>query len=171
GLRVASTLAGDAELLLIPGYPLRFYARNGDRAVIARAATALAAQPWCHRVFVAPDYASESHDPRVVSRRTVATDHIRAPDLCVTVRHSDRPNQFGWPGQCPIDVTLPYVGNHGGLSPQERSCLAIFAGSMFRRDVSVATKTSIVDLMPTILAAMGLDLPATMASCPLPCRL
>jgi arylsulfatase A-like enzyme len=159
GLKVDTSFADGADLLAVPGYPLRLYARGRDQEIIARAATVLAAQAWCDRVFVAEPEGIGRDVANVVPRGAVRMEHPRAPDLCVTVRYDGEADSFGLPGRSWIDTTLPYAANHGGLSPQERACLAIFAGSRFRSGHRVVEPVSLVDLLPTMLAALGLGVP------------
>lgn len=155
GLHPATTFADGADLMIVPGYPIRLYARERDGAVVRRAAAALRAQPWCGELFALADL------PGTVPLASQRAGHARAPDLVLTLRHTAGPDANGMPGLCPVDRTSPFAGVHGGLSPQEAKCLAIFAGTRFREGTVVTESADAVDFLPTVLAALDLRAPAT----------
>lgn len=90
--------------------------------------------------------------------------HGRTPTKCrpvVCSRRLRRGQSERFPDAVYYDGSYPIgVGMHGGLSAHELSSLCILAGNAFRSGV-VASPTSIVDLVPTILSSLGLPLPST----------
>jgi len=153
GLSPAGTFSNGADLLVVPGYPIRLYARDRDRTVVHKAAAALRAQPWCGDLFALEDI----EDTLPLSAYGAA--HARAPDLILTMRSGPEPDPTGKPGVSPVDAASAFAGIHGGLSNQEIACLAILAGTWFRTGGVVTTRTSAVDVLPTMLEALGLQTP------------
>jgi len=153
GLIPACTFSDGADLLVVPGYPIRLYARSRDRTVVERAAAALFAQPWCGDLFALDDIKG------TVPLSAYGAAHERAPDLILTMQYEPGPDSTGRAGVSSVDAASPFAGIHGGLSDQETVCLAVLAGTRFRTGSVVTGRTSAVDLLPTMLEALGLKQP------------
>jgi len=84
----------------------------------------------------------------------------RSCDVLLTFAWDDRENEFGVPG---TDLTSGVGGHrlhsgHGGLSPWAMRTTLFAVGPSFRRGHRVTAPVGHVDLVPTILAIMGIDL-------------
>lgn len=153
GLSPAGSFSQGADLLVVPGYPIRLYARGRDRALVDRAAAALLAQPWCGDLFALASVEG------TLPLSAYGAAHERAPDLIVTMRGEHAPDPTGRPGVSQSDAASPFAGIHGGLSDQETACVVVLAGSCFRENAVIGTRSSAVDVLPTLLEALGLQSP------------
>ena len=93
----------------------------------------------------------------------------RAPDLWVALRTSDGPNAHGYPGTTLCDnPDIPVGGGiHGGLHRAELNTLLTLGGDLFRPESVVESPCAMTDLVPTMLGALGVELPGTVAGRPL----
>lgn len=156
GFRVGRHLEDGAELALVPGYAGNIRARNGDAGLIAAAAQALMAHDDVGMVFTAGDGPVEGNVPGAFSQSAIMAVHERSPDVVFTLGADDAEDPFGFVGTCRVDNSLPVgVGYHGGLHPAEMAPLLLAAGSAFGRSAISAAPSSVADLLPTILALIG----------------
>jgi phosphonoacetate hydrolase len=80
-----------------------------------------------------------------------------------TMRADDAPNAWGMPGTCYFDSDEYPVGGgtHGGLHEIEMTNLLAAQGASFRERYASDWPASHVDIVPTILSALGLRSPST----------
>jgi arylsulfatase A-like enzyme len=58
-------------------------------------------------------------------------------------------------------------GMHGGLNPHEMATVLMLGGPGVRPGLCSAAPAGLIDVAPTVLAALGLDIPPTMLGQPL----
>jgi arylsulfatase A-like enzyme len=83
-----------------------------------------------------------------------------APDVMISLRWSEKPNQFGIPGQIMADNARPAgKGTHVTLSKFDVHNILFAAGPDFRERTGSALPSSNLDLAPTILHVLGINPP------------
>ncbi|SIQ51715.1 alkaline phosphatase family protein [Bosea sp. TND4EK4] len=106
----------------------------------------------------------EGELPGTFSLGLVDLDHERAPELVFTLRSNDDADPFGHPGlglMTKGDVPIG-GGMHGGLNRHELNTTLIARGAGLTAGTVDGRATGIVDIAPTVLAALGLAPAATM---------
>lgn len=93
----------------------------------------------------------------------VHLDSAAAPDLLISYRWTEKPNELGVPGTITADIgrTVGH-GSHGTLSKFDLHNTLIAAGPDFRAGMTDEFPTSNADLAPTILNILGFDHPPHM---------
>lgn len=84
-----------------------------------------------------------------------------APDVVVAMRWRDTRNVWGTPGQIAAAGGKVGRGAHGSLSPFEMNNTLIAAGPSFKAGHVSEVPSGNVDLVPTVLALLGLPRPAS----------
>ena len=144
---------GDGRL--IPGTAPSLYLRDG--AAQAAIAGWLQDQPWCGPLF-ARQMDGEALPAGTLPLAAAHLDHPRAGDLVMVLARDEAAGQRELPGRCLHDnPDIPEgCGLHGGLSPYEISATLALSGSRFGKARRIDGPAGIVDVMPTILHALGL---------------
>ena len=143
-----------------------------DPADIDRVATWLMAQH-----FVGPVVATEARGVPLpegaLPLHCLGMDGVRAPDVAFSFAWNDETNAWGQrghnfqAGKVNLAGGLVGLGTHGSLSPADmRACLAC-SGPAFRTDVDVTHATAHPDVVPTVLACLGLERPASVEGRPI----
>ena len=116
-------------------------------------------QPWCGLVF-----SRHGDIPGTLDRTFLMHEHPRSPDLFFTMRGDDEVNGEGIPGGCfYASGDLPEGGSiHGGLHPREMTNLLALSCSAFGNGRIITNPAGITDVAPTVLALLGLEVPAPM---------
>lgn len=138
--------------------------RDGEPRTMKRVADWLNEQPWCAHVFTpAKGDGLNGLVPGTLDRTLLMVEHARAPEVYYTMRADDNVNQWGWRGTCYFDSDEYPVGGgtHGGLHEIEMNNLLAAQGTGFKQAFSSAWPASHVDVVPTILHALGLPAPAS----------
>lgn len=138
--------------------------RDGEFRAMKRVADWLNEQPWCAHVFTpAAGGGIGGVVPGTLDRALLMVGHERAPEVYYTMRADDATNAWGWRGTCYFDSDEYPVGGgtHGGLHEIEMNNLLAAQGAGVRRGFSSAWPASHVDIVPTILHALGLPAPAS----------
>ncbi|MEC9431934.1 MAG: alkaline phosphatase family protein [Pseudomonadota bacterium] len=118
-------------------------------APVAELAAWLMAQDWMGMVF------AREALPGTLPVSLVAGDHARAPDLHYVCRSGDGPDEFGFEGLGLYTGGIPVGGGmHGGLHRRELNTLLALGGPGVAPAVHDCP-AGIVDVSPTILAALG----------------
>ena len=87
----------------------------------------------------------------------VKIDTIAAPDVVMSFRWNNRPNEFGAPGMIDADWNRkPGAGTHATLSKFDMNNTLIAAGPDFRRGMVDQLPSGNIDLAPTILNILGI---------------
>lgn len=119
------------------------------------------------------DYLQRSPFPGVILTRektegtfTLAQVHLMsptAPDIIVSSRWRDQPNEFGTLGLVASDLGKNLgQGTHTTFSPHDLHNTLIASGPDFRHGWNDETPTGNIDVAPTILALLGLKPPQPM---------
>jgi arylsulfatase A-like enzyme len=136
------------------------YFRGGaDRSRVAAVAAALQKRPEVGAIFTRPSGAgAEGVAPGTLSFDVVRWNHARAGDLLVAANWTDRANEAGRRGTS----TQNGVAGHGTSSPYDIHATLIAAGPGFKQHATSPAPTGNVDLAPTLLALLGVPVPADM---------
>ncbi len=158
GFAAGPAIGTDVDIAVKPSYAGGLSVRNRDPALVARLCDWLIDQPWCGMIL--------SREPQAGALPMAALNVLndRAPDLWVVLRTGDGPNAYGYAGTTLCDnPDIPDGGGiHGGLHPAELTTLLTLGGDLFRPQAVRDTPCSLTDVAPTVLTALGVDVPATM---------
>ncbi len=148
---------GDADL--IAGTCAALYAR--DSVIQGRLVAWLQEQPWCGPIF-ARQMKDGAQPPGSLPLAAANLEHVRTGDIVFVLNRDDVAPNGGLLGRCLHDnPEIPTgCGMHGGLSPYEVSTILAFSGSLFATETKVTAPTGIIDILPTMLHALGLEAPA-----------
>ena len=115
----------------------------------------LRSQHWCGPLFTREGAGG------TLTHRHVAIAHRRAPDIAIVLRYNHDDNDFGLPGMTFHDSNYPTGGGcHGGLSAFELHNFLALAGSAFSQSETMTAPAGNIDITPTVLSLLGLDVPA-----------
>jgi predicted AlkP superfamily pyrophosphatase or phosphodiesterase len=90
----------------------------------------------------------------------VRANSADAPDVMVSLRWNEKPNQFGIPGHIMADNARPAgKGTHVTLSKFDVHNILFAAGPDFRERANTTLPSSNLDLAPTILRILGVESP------------
>jgi arylsulfatase A-like enzyme len=143
------------------------YVRDGNQAAIRTIVERLQRHPAVGAIFTrAAPGAADGFDgsvPGTLSLSAVRWNHPRAADVLFSPDWSDEANEHGFQG-----TSSSYgVAGHGSASPFDVHATLIAAGPDLKRQVVSKVPTANVDLAPTLLRLVGLDVPASMQGRPL----
>lgn len=137
------------------------YVKDHNEEIIRKIVTALQSQPWVGAVFTKGKKQGD-HKGRIegtLSFESIHWDHAdRAADILVDKNWNDEKNNFGYAGTSYSGG----VAGHGGLSPYEVHIPLVAAGPSFKSSFRDPLPTSNVDIVPTLLQAHGIAIPAGM---------
>jgi arylsulfatase A-like enzyme len=92
----------------------------------------------------------------------LGVDGPLAPDLLVTLAWSDETGEYGYRGVSP-ELGSTNQASHGGASPWEIRSTLILQGAGAASGLRSSLPSGVGDLGPTLLTALGLPVPASMA--------
>jgi len=168
GFPTAKAAAGDTLLLGVAGSAGELRLLDGDPRTRDRVVAWLQEHPSIGHLFTSDVNGIEGAAPGTFSLRLVGLDHARAPDIAFTLRSAREPDRYGLPGQCLFMGGVPPGGGmHGGLNPHELSTVLMLSGPGVQRGARIESPAGLIDVAPTILAALGLAIPPTMVGQPL----
>lgn len=158
GFRVGRAIGPDVDVVVKRSYAGGISIRDRDPAMTEKIFEWLIRQEWCGLVF------SREDREGALPMSAINVAGSRAPDLYVVLRTSDGANAHGYPGLCYADNGDISVGGgmHGGLHQHELNNLLTAGGDLFREAHVVETPTGLVDIVPTMLAALEVAAPASM---------
>jgi arylsulfatase A-like enzyme len=159
----------DDVVIASSGQAMLLHVRDHDPAQIGAIVRFLQQQPWAGVIFTPgkPGGAGvpvEGREPGTFALELVHLAHAeRGPDIVFTFPWSSAKNPFGVAGtdytQAAAFGPLPgAAGNHGSMSPWTVRNTFIAWGPDFKRGATIRTPASNVDLAPTLLALMNLDM-------------
>lgn len=128
----------------------------------------LLVQPWCGVVMAAEHALAQL--PGVIDLRALwnGQSNGRAPLLAVSPRWSSAPNEFGVPGAVMSLTTQAALrSSHGSVSPFDLHALFIANGASFQAGLHSSIPTGAIDLLPTVLTLLGMDVPSEIDGRPL----
>ena len=112
---------------------------------------------WVGPIFtrgLSPDSMTGAH-AGTVSFAAIGWDHERSADILTGGNWGDSDNEFGWRGE----VLTPGIAGHGSSSPWDVHATLIAAGPDIKRNIASPIPTGNFDVMPTVLALMGVPVP------------
>ena len=168
GFTTAKAAEDGAVLLGVPGAFGELRLRTGDERMRDRVVAWLQEHPAIGHLFTCDRGGIEGASPGTLSLRLVGLDHARAPDIAFTLRSGTAPDHHGLPGRGLFMGGVPVNGGmHGGLNPHELLTVLILGGPGVLPGARIEAPAGLIDVAPTVLAALGLDLPPTMVGQPL----
>lgn len=121
-------------------------------------------QPYIGMLFSRGRNGVEGEIPGTLALSLVDLDHARAPELVYVLRSDDRPDEFGNPGLGIVtkgDVPVR-GGMHGGLNRHELNTVLMARGTGFAAGTLDQRPCGLIDIAPTVLAALGVAPAASM---------
>ncbi|MGY2047343.1 alkaline phosphatase family protein [Methylobacterium sp. JK268] len=162
--RAAERTLEGASLAMTGGNMGEIRILDGGAARLHAVAQWLMEQDFTGMVFTRGGGDGEGEVPGTFPLSAVDLDHARAPDLVFVLRSDDGPDRFGLPGNGVMaDCDVPVGGGmHGGLNRHELTTTLILRGAGLPPGRVDRRAAGIIDIAPTVLAALGLPPAATM---------
>jgi len=145
------------------GQSVLFYVTSHDARDVARLVAFLQQQPWIDVVFTRGGKEGLGSVPGTLSLDLTKGAHAsRSPDVAAALTWTSNRNPYGVPGTQTINSgkTGPLTGGasgHGGLSPWVVHNTLVLWGNDFKARARVTAPASLADVMPTVLAVLGVD--------------
>ncbi|MBT6136131.1 MAG: hypothetical protein HOH65_01550 [Rhodospirillaceae bacterium] len=155
GFAVGHAIGPDVDIAIKRGYSGQITVRDRTPRLLRRVVDWMHDQEWAGMMF------TRDGIDGTLPMASLNVLNNRSPDLNYTLKASDAVNEYGYPGTCLADNgDIPVGGGmHGGLHPIELNGFLAAGGDLFRRNTLVETPCGIVDVAPTMLAAMGIASP------------
>jgi phosphonoacetate hydrolase len=167
GFPTAAAATDGAMLLGVAGAFGELRLRTGDQRARDRVIAWLQEHPAVGHLFTQDVNGIDGAGPGTLSLRLVGLDHARAPDIAFTLRSGAEPDHYGLPGRGLFMGGVPVGGGmHGGLNRRELSNLLVLGGPGVVAG-ELRAPAGLIDVAPTVLAALGLGVPPTMLGQPL----
>lgn len=150
---------GSPDVIVAEG---AIHLRGSDPARVAAIVTALQRRPEVGAIFTrpAPGGGSEGVVPGTLSFDAARWNHpARAGDILISANWVSEKNDAGFAGKTTAGGV---VAGHGTSSPYDIHSTLIAAGPDFREHAISEVPTANVDLAPTLLDVLGLQIPPTM---------
>ncbi len=129
--------------------------RDGDQGLRRALVEWLSDRPWCGIILTGGGDGVEGGVPGTFDFALMHMDHQRTPDVSYVMRNDG--------GRCYFNGDYPEGGGtHGGLHPDELNNLLAVQGSLFKSGHVSDLAAGIIDVAPTILAAIGVPRPVSM---------
>jgi phosphonoacetate hydrolase len=157
------------EVLLTPGATVGITLKSGDPVRLKALGAALMEMTQTGMLFAQVGDDGQPIIDGAFDRALVGADHPRSPDMYWVGRSSMEADQHGLAGVCiyTTGVNVPVGGGmHGGLHPNEMNTLLAFGGAGMPA-ARINDHANLTDIVPTVLAALGIDRPSTMTGLPL----
>ena len=137
----------DGEIMVVGnGGSVLFYVIGHDTAVVQRLVIWLQQSDFAGVIF------SRDQIDGTFPLATAKIDTPTAPDVVMSFRWNDKPNEFGVPGMIDADWNRkPGAGTHATLSKFDMTNTLIATGPDFRRDMMDQLPSGNIDLAPTVL--------------------
>jgi arylsulfatase A-like enzyme len=160
GLKAAPD-SGDV-VLASSGQAVAVHVEGHDRDRVAAIARFIQASEWGGVLFSRARAAGDAHGV-VDGTFSLELIHVanaeRGPDLLFTFPWTSDANAFGVPGTDLASISggaKLYVSDHGSMSPWNVRNTFLAWGADFKKRTTVGTPVGTVDVVPTILALLGL---------------
>jgi predicted AlkP superfamily pyrophosphatase or phosphodiesterase len=119
----------------------------------------LYSQPWCDLVLSGQEGWATLPGALPLNQLWNDATNPRRPLLAVSPAWSDATNEFGVPGTVSSLTTQSAMkSSHGSASPFDMHALMIASGPSFREGVVSDTPTGAIDLAPTVLTLLGIEI-------------
>lgn len=162
GFAAGKAYSDKADYVVLSSSSGNIWVRERDPGLTRAMAGWLTEQDWLGMLFARDPSAA----PGAFSMDLVGGAHPRAPELFYLLRTDDAVTRFGLAGRTfigadptPEDDT---GGVHGGLHAAELANVVACQGGAFAADVDLTAPAGLLDIAPTILAAVGAQRPAGM---------
>jgi arylsulfatase A-like enzyme len=133
---------------------------GADAARVAAIVAMLQRRPEVGAIFTRskPGGGAEGVVPGTLSFAVARWNHARSAEILVSANWTREKNEAGYEGK----TTQSGVAGHGSSSPYDLHIALMAAGPDFREHVVSDVPTSNVDLAPTLLRLLGLEIPSSM---------
>lgn len=142
------------DCMLAVGNAGGVWVRDSDPQIVAALVEWLRGEEWCGPLFTREGAGD------TLTLHELRAAHDRAPDIAFCMRHSDAPNASGRKGMSLHASRYPAGGGcHGGLSAYELRNFLAMSGSAVARGLVVESPAGNVDILPTVIDLLGLEVP------------
>ena len=153
GFKAGNSPEGDPDYVVVVHNGGGIWVRDQDPELIRALVLWLRDQAWCGPVFTRDGMEA------TLRHANVCVDHPRAADVVLALNHDDSANAWGRAGLSADNAPYPEFGGcHGGLSRFELQNFIAMDGSAFRNGVEGTAPAGNVDILPTVLAVLGIDI-------------
>ena len=153
GFRAGPAPGEDTDYSVVVHNGGGIWVRGSDPALSRRLVLWLRDQPWCGPLF------TKDAAVGTLAQAELRADHPRAADVVLALDHSDAANDWGRAGLSADNAPYPEGGGcHGGLSRHELENFIALGGSAFREHAVLQAPAANVDVLPTVLAMLGVPL-------------
>jgi len=153
GFDAGTEKTGDCTI--VAGNAGGIWVKDSDPRIVFDVTCWLRNQDWCGPLFTR-DGAADT-----LAHHQIGIAHRRAPDIAVVLRYNHDNNEWGCSGMTFHDSIYPKGGGcHGGLSPFELHNFLAMSGRAFSQAETMTVPAGNIDIMPTVLELLGLDVPA-----------
>ena len=154
GFRASTSTMDGADCVVALANGGGIWVRDRDPDLTAQIVEFLQTQDWCGPLF------TRDGTGGTLKQEELCVDHARAPDISLAMAAGDAPNDAGVAGLSLHDAPYPEGGGcHGGLSQWELHNVLVLGGQAFRQGIEVHTPAGNIDVLPTVAALLGLDIP------------
>ena len=137
------------------GGSVLLYVNKSDPETAERLTEWLVTQPWCGPLFASERVGCPSG---TLPLGLLGCEGPRSPDLIMSFPWQSVDNPAGYAGYAPATGGAVGQGQHGSLSRHELRNTGLAGGPSFKRETIIETPTGNIDLAPTILHLLGLDM-------------
>ena len=129
---------------------------ESDKTVADNLVSWLMAQPWCGTILTGDRVGPLEG---TISLSDIGLEGSRSPDIVFSFRWDSRPNEFNYHGFVGASSGGVNLGMHGSMSPHEMNNVLICKGPKFSENKRVLTPSGNIDVLPTILDNLGIEVP------------
>jgi hypothetical protein len=134
------------------------YLRKSARERLAEVARILRDRPWTGVLFLRDDLTGEC--PGFMPQSSVFNFHRRSAEILLSYQWSLDRNNHSVPGSA--QSASRFVATHGSSSPYDMNNCLVAWGKGIRQGVISETPCGIVDVAPTVLHLLGIEIPRDM---------
>jgi len=147
---------GNEDFTSLWGYSGNIYVR--EPKLVVPIVEALQAMDEIGMLFTRDRNGLQGVAPGTFSQSLVGGEHRRAGDIRYTLRTSDSKDEHGYSGLCSCPEGI-HVGSsiHGGLHKKEMQALLGIGGPGCKKYTEFSQPTSMIDIMPTVYALLGVE--------------
>ncbi len=157
GYPTATRPNGDGTSVVVVDNAGGLWLPRSDPEMLENLVAWLRKQEWCGPVFTRDGVAG------TLRQADIGLDHRRAPDISLCLKARDGGNEWGIDGHTAHDAPYPVGGGcHGGLSSYELHNVLAVGGSRFAEGRVVDLPAGNVDITPTVLSLLGLEIPGAL---------
>ena len=137
------------------GGSVLFYVPDEDPDTCELLAALLMMQPWCGPLLAC---GAAEGVPGTISGALAGCAGDRAPELTLSFRWESRANSAGFAGHVYASTGAARLGQHGSMSPHETRNVFFARGPSFKTGATLSTPSGNVDITPTVLRILGIDI-------------